>query len=267
MKQKQQRFIEFALELLNDEQIRRKIQDITNYKSHIHVESTSQEDEIDINSEKLRDKESQIKELQDRIEKYKVIHQEDVIKLEEINKSCEYYKQQYQLVNKNLEQMNQYSNQLKGELEQVQQELMYYKKNYTKVDKIYNQYQLLSPVTQADLRGIFKHSNFEDFMACGTQIDSIEGLWDYTKFKIMQEQTEDVKLLKSLVEYFMERYNATFSEPIFIKQKVSVGDSFDVEEYMKTSDSRSSGDIKEVCLIGYINTQTRKIVRKSLVRI
>jgi len=50
-------------------------------------------------------------------------------------------------------------------------------------------------------------------------------------------------------------------------QKVVLGDEFDTEEHIKTNASSVSGKVDEVVFTGWVNSKTKKIVKKSIVRV
>lgn len=134
--------------------------------------------------------------------------------------------------------------------------------------KIYNVYEVylkLSDVSKTELRGIFKEDSPDVWIAAGIQPDNIESLWEYTKMRIMKRQYDDLDGLLQFIYYFIELYNKTKTAPFYILQKVTIGDCFDVDLHIRTSESKAAGKIKQILLYGYINANTSAIIKKSVV--
>ena len=58
-----------------------------------------------------------------------------------------------------------------------------------------------------------------------------------------------------------------YNEPIYKIQDVSIDDEFDEEKFIRGYNSKISGMVSDINLLGYINVVTGKIVKKSVVRV
>lgn len=131
----------------------------------------------------------------------------------------------------------------------------------------YMLYQKLAPDIQKELQGIFTTSSLDGFIACGVQGENIWSLWDYAQIKCQAGDAKDLSVLQSLVDFFLSQHNLTFSAPRYVAQVVQVGEEFDVAKHIRSRDSKAAGRIASVCIQGYENRQTGKIVKKSIVRV
>lgn len=138
---------------------------------------------------------------------------------------------------------------------------------YSPLHNAYQLYLQVSPAGRNAIKGIFKEDNPDVWIAAGTQPENISALWEYTRMQIMERRYQDVDKLAELIYYFIDLYNKTKNDPIYILQPVSKGDEFDVEYHIRTSNSRAVGKIKEIILYGYENAKTKAILKKSVIEI
>lgn len=128
-------------------------------------------------------------------------------------------------------------------------------------------YQQLPEEVRRDLQGIFKTPSLDGFMACGVQNDNIWALWEYAERKCQEGKTEVLQELALLLKFFVEMHNRTFAEPRHVVQTVRLGEEFDVDKHIRSSNSKPAGPVTAICLQGYENVQTKKIIKKTIVRV
>lgn len=141
----------------------------------------------------------------------------------------------------------------------------YFKNVFQKQTKIFYLYQGLSEHSLEALNGIFKEDSFENFLACGVQPDNIDALWEFARSEAILNNTEDVNIINTVIQYFVKLYNDTNETPVLAIQKVSTGDTFDVDLHIRTPESKAAGTIQKVILPGLTNAFTGAVIKKSVV--
>ncbi len=141
----------------------------------------------------------------------------------------------------------------------------YFKNVFQKQTRIFYLYQGLSKHSLEALNGIFKEDSFENFLACGVQPDNIDALWEFARSEALLGNMKDVKILNTVIQYFVKLYNSTNDTPILAMQDAAPGDAFDVDLHIRTPESKTSGNIKEVLLPGLANAFTGAVIKKAVV--
>jgi predicted nuclease with TOPRIM domain len=245
-------FLQYLMKALTDDQVKETIQTIC------------------INNNKSEDKELSLKNDIDWEQQISALHQENNRIKEELrierNKLTK-ERNKLSIVQRQLDEREEQYSKLLEELEQVQNNFDEVNKRFEPVMKMYHDYQSLSQSLKESLSGIFRGSQIEQFLFCGVQKPNIELLWDSIKIRAMDGNEEDIRVLVSIFTYFFEAYNSTFERPIYEMQPVMVNDKFDSEKHIRTRDSRVAGEVKQVVLRGYINKISKKIERKSIIKI
>ena len=154
---------------------------------------------------------------------------------------------------------------VKSKNNKLSKKVDFYRTTFEKELTTYALYEGLSSSTKASLKGIFKDDSLKGFLACGVQENNISSLWDYVKDELREEKNSDIKSLKTIFYFFFDSYQRAF--PIYRVQKVALGDEFDNEEHIKTNSSSVIGKVDEVVFVGWVNSKTKKIVKKSIVRV
>lgn len=133
--------------------------------------------------------------------------------------------------------------------------------------EIYSTYKNLPEENKKILKGIYKGDTFESFLYCGVQYSNIEALWEYVKTLIVNGNLENIEELRKIFKFFLKSHNKIYDTDIYMLQEVSLGDTFDEDSHMRGFNSKISGKINEIYLQGYINLNTRKIVKKTIVKV
>ena len=218
------------LKLLENEEIKSKIKSIISPSNNSFL--------LEKNNETLKE---EIKELNLKI---------DFLK-KEINSK--------ELENSNLKQNSQKLSTQLSSLQNVNQELEIkidrYKNNCKEILKFYETYNSLSQKTKESLNFV-SNSLLEVFLEF---IQNIENIYEIVKNYII-ENDKDKNYLISLYNIGLEYYLSI--NPHLNKQNVK--DEFDYIKYISVGDGDS---IKEVILYGWENSNTDKIVKKSIVKV
>jgi hypothetical protein len=214
---------------------------------------------------KKKEKDKEIVMLKGFVEKFKKCFADEKVKTKDLNNKVE-------VKDKKLIELEEAKTRLKTEIKEMESEknklskkVDFYRDNFEKELTIYALYEGLSSSTKASLKGIFKDDSLKGFLACGLQEKNIVSFWDYIKDELREEKNIDIKSLKTIFYFFFEGYNRAY--PMYEIQKVALGDVFDTEEHIKTNASSVSGKVDEVVFTGWVNSKTKKIVKKSIVRV
>ncbi|MCK5855235.1 MAG: hypothetical protein KAG56_08430, partial [Sulfurovaceae bacterium] len=138
---------------------------------------------------------------------------------------------------------------------------------FKKYIESYEQFKELDVQTKNALSNIFKDNSIHGFIACGVQEKNIKNLWEYIRNEVIEGKNDDISGLTSIFEFLFSRY--VLAHPIYELQEIDVGNHvFDPQQHIKHSSSKNvSGNIQDVLLRGWINNNTKKLVKQSVVRI
>ena len=293
---------EQLIELLKDTEIKDQLVDIL--KGYfVRIENTSNKEIVENNQDEeknnlellIKEKEEEIEEMGKIIKKIKEllgvsekseIEDKIISKNKELKNLIEKKKELELELESFTKNMNKEKEKLSSELIQLKEELGnakedvkkslsentklskkvdFYREAFEKDLKAYTIYTELSDSTKDSLKGIFRDSTLEGFIACGIQEKNINSLWDYIKDEIREEKNSDIKNLKEMFYFLFEKYRLAF--PIFELQGVSIGDIFEDSNHIRHSSSREvNGAISEVVFRGWINNKLDKVVKKSVVK-
>lgn len=149
------------------------------------------------------------------------------------------------------------------------QEIEINKLNYqfASIKKSYELFLNLENDIKNDIAAILKGNKIENFVYAGVQYKNIEAIWEYAKNRAVNGQIDGLDKLQSIIINFLDAYNMIYNEPIYKIQDVSIDDEFDEEKFIRGYNSKISGMVSDINLLGYINVVTGKIVKKSVVRV
>lgn len=227
---------------------------------------------------------SEVKKLRLEIERLKenaTADKEEILKLHscisQLSNESNALKKENDTYNSMNEQLNFENMRIKSELSGLSVQLNIKNKQYEeqieiirKFDRkfhMFNQFKKLEIETLKSLKGIFKYETIENFVACGSQKENIEAYWDFIKYRVMNGNLTELRLLSDIFRYFLKLHNETSDQQVFKQQIVNLGDEFDVSLHIRTPDGKASGKIGNIYLEGYLNAVTGVIIRKSIVRV
>ena len=224
------------LELLEDEEVKEKINSGIMDKLKVMLAKWFN---VDSDSSFLKD---EIKNLKDDLAR------------------AEVEREQLEKEKKNLtDNINLYAEQV----EQSKKEL----ENLKKDVKAYEDFKNLSVSTKKSLENILKEDSLASFIASGVQSRNIENLWDYINNELREGQNPEIKKLTEIFYFLFANFTKANGD-IYELQSVSLGDEFDPQLHLRHNSSQGvSGKINEVVLKGMVNSKTKEIKRKSVVKI
>lgn len=169
-------------------------------------------------------------------------------------------REQLEKEKKNLtDNINLYAEQV----EQSKKEL----ENLKKDVKAYEDFKNLSAPTKKSLENILKEDSLASFIASGVQSRNIENLWDYINNELREGQNPEIKEITEIFYFLFTNFTKANGD-IYELQSVSLGDEFDPQLHLRHNSSQGvSGKINEVVLKGMVNSKTKEIKRKSVVKI
>lgn len=129
----------------------------------------------------------------------------------------------------------------------------------------YELYLSLDSQTKKELANVISSETTETFLVSGVQWENIEALWDYTSFKLNTCDIYTIEKLTRILTYFFRLYNQAMNSYEFLNTEI--GDELDEDLHTRGMNSQVSGKIKEVFLLGYRNQKTKKVIKKSIVRV
>ncbi|OOE57131.1 hypothetical protein BZG13_12075 [Salinivibrio sp. ML323] len=200
------------------------------------------------------------KELSDLVKAYEDLAQKKKNTEEDLNA--------YKEDNKKLvEALSDKKDELKSRQEQLSEvnaALDKYKHTFESDILLSQLYHELSEKTQGSLRGIFKDTSTQGLVACGIQEKNIANLWDYIKNEVVNGDNADIDRVIKMFDALFERFILAY--PMFSFQEVTKGIEFDTQQHIKHNTSKNtSGPIQHVLLRGYVNTNTNKVIKPSVV--
>lgn len=241
------------LELLEDEEIQEAILAIKKSKK----KKKNNLEDI------LKEKDEEIEMLKKAKEALKKLLCDEEVKSENLTKNVNLKENELRELEEAKNRLQTEIKEMRSEKENLSKKVDFYRNNFEKELTTYALYEGLSSSTKASIKGIFKDDSLKGFLACGLQEKNISSLWDYVKDELREEENSDIQSLKSIFYFFFEGYRKAY--PMYEMQKVTVGDAFDTEEHIKTNASAVSGKVDEIVFSGWVNSKTKKIVKKSIV--
>jgi chromosome segregation ATPase len=246
---------EELLELLEDEEIQEAI---------LAIKKSKKKKENNL-EDIIKEKDKEIEMLKSLVEKFKKCFAEEEVKTEKLTKNVNVKDNELTALEEAKDRLKTEIKEMNSEKNKLSKKVDFYRDNFEKELTTYALYEGLCSSTKASLKGIFKDDSLKGFLACGLQEKNISSLWDYIKDELREEENADIKSLKTIFYFFFEGYNRAY--PMYEVQKVALGDEFDTEEHIKTNASSVSGKVDEVVFTGWVNGKTKKIVKKSIVRV
>lgn len=102
------------------------------------------------------------------------------------------------------------------------------------------------------------------FIISGTNIDSLRLIWERISIYLEKYDKDTIDILKNTFDLFFDIFNSVYK--LYSRNNTLVGDKFSINKHSKIQGSKSSGEVEDVLLDGYINMKTSKII-KSIVRV
>ncbi len=133
--------------------------------------------------------------------------------------------------------------------------------------ELFQKYQRVGSHARQLLQGVFPRDDFMSFICGGSQVNSLETLWDVLRECVMNNRPQDAETLSEVFEYCLELVNATKAQAGYSILPVKPGDRFDSDLHIEGPNSRAQGKIVNVYLPGYRNDYNGRVIRKSIVQV
>ena len=131
-----------------------------------------------------------------------------------------------------------------------------------------DRYRTLSATIRTGLSDVICDKDEILFIASCSTSDHLKAIWTYTKkLAGSNGDANSIEVLKDIFDYFFEIFNSSLREPMYARDSVEVGYSFDDDKYDRCAGSATSGKITQVILRGYKSVNTGAIICRSLVRV
>lgn len=190
--------------------------------------------------------------------------QQDVIKeqINELNKKIISLQAEKDIIENNMKEIS-------GKLEYTQHILSETKKMhepYKSFDDAYDMFQKLSSETKQRLSNIFENHEIGGFIAAGMQWENIEGIWNFIRRKVIENENYDLIELHNIFLFFFEKYNQQKDVATYRLINPNRGMQYDSDKHVIIG-TKTDGIIKEVALEGIENVKTKRIINKALIKV
>ena len=133
--------------------------------------------------------------------------------------------------------------------------------------ELYEKYNNLNEETKQLLSSVLPRENFSSFIVGMAKDSALASLWDETYRCVRNERLTDAEILWNIFRYAIYLVNQSKTEDVYVIDSTEIGDTYDVEYHRLTKRSRAHGNITKLVLLGFKNTYSDTIVRKSIVQI
>ena len=239
-----------------------KEKDLVSIKENYREETKKLQYRIDIEkfSSTIKLKNENIKQLNKKIDNLN-------IDIDTINKTVK-------KLNSNIEQLEDENNKLqvlntksKKEIKESKNIIIYYDKKYSSIEYIHSKYNTMSESIKDGLNGIFKFTEDVDmFLMSCADYNKLIMFWEFIKDAVINDRyTDDIENINEVFDYIFDRYNK-LSNNRYERVETNIGDDFDTEYHIRKGNI-PSGEVKEILLKGIRDTQTNKIIQKTIVKL
>jgi chromosome segregation ATPase len=264
---------QILLELIkNDTEIRSQLHNILsksedkiNYNSpsvnsdneHNESELTEYKKQIQNSQNIIADKENEIKSLNERAESdQKVI-------LHYKNENSYLNSKSINLENAN-EELQSEIIELKNKIKALESIKFIYEVNFCKLYDIYTNYKSLGEEITESFKAIVNINSPLSFLLSLSNADNLKLFFERVHIEWNKYSASTLDTLNQVFDFAFEQFS--INNPEYHRIKTKIGENFDTDNHMRTSDSPPVGTVKKVIISGYTNeTGTKKI--KSFVEI
>ncbi len=142
------------------------------------------------------------------------------------------------------------------------------KERFDKPVILLEKYKSLPATIRTGLSDVVCDKNEILFIASFSASEHLKAVWTYTKKLAGSNGDESsIEVLKDIFDYFFEIFNSSLRQPMYVRDNVEVGYSFDDDKYDRCTGSATSGKISQVIMRGYKSVNTGAVICRSLVRV
>ncbi|MDE7313352.1 MAG: hypothetical protein K2N87_17310 [Eubacterium sp.] len=167
--------------------------------------------------------------------------------------------EQYQNVQKQLKVQQM-------QIEKLQNELTEYKEQYQAINQARKQYEGLSESIKDRIRNIFQNGSVYGITAACADWRNIEGLWEFTRRRIVEGEGEDVDQLVGLFYFLLDGYNARETTPKYERIQPQPGEKFDSDRHTILG-IQTDGYVSGLKLPGIREVESKNILYKALITV
>lgn len=178
-------------------------------------------------------------------------------------------KQNDQYVLKIKEQKEQADRELqivKSEKDSAINKLKEYEDKYSCISVAYSNYKSLPESVKQRMSNIFVRDSVYSFIVAVSDWNSIEGIWSFTKRRIIEDETEGLKELVDLFVNSFILYSQIDGSGKYELISPKVGERFDSDKH-SIKGIKTDGQIQDVLLKGIFDNIIKKAVFKAVVQI
>ena len=166
------------------------------------------------------------------------------------------------------QRMQENEQALSASLAKANENVQKLKERFSNPVILLDRYRTLSTTIRTGLSDVICDKDEILFIASCSTSDHLKAIWTYTKkLAGSNGDANSVEVLKDIFDYFFEIFNSSLREPMYARDSVEVGYSFDDDKYDRCAGSATSGKITQVVLRGYKSVNTGAIICRSLVRV
>lgn len=157
---------------------------------------------------------------------------------------------------------------LASKLEEFDKKISILKQRFSNPVILLDRYKSLPASIRTGLSDVICDKDEVLFIASCSTSEHLKAIWTYTKkLAGSNGDANSVEVLKEIFDYFFDVFNRSLREPMYVRDIVEVGYSFDDDKYDRCAGSSTSGKITQVILKGYKSVNTGAIICRSLVRV
>lgn len=116
--------------------------------------------------------------------------------------------------------------------------------------KLYDRYLSMETRILSKLDNVLIQRDFESFISSGYTLSSLDNVWDIVKIEYKNISNEDKETLKEVFSFFLNQINKRFKEAKYGLVQVKVGEDFDAVNQVDLSQN-SKGTVTECVFYGY----------------
>ena len=153
-------------------------------------------------------------------------------------------------------------------LEDADKKISILKERFSNPVILLDRYKSLPASIRTGLSDVICDKDEVLFIASCSTSEHLKAIWTYTKkLAGSNGDANSVDVLKEIFDYFFDVFNNSLREPMYVRDSVEVGYSFDDDKYDRCTGSSTSGKITQVILRGYKSVNTGAIICRSFVRV
>ena len=178
-------------------------------------------------------------------------------------------KQSEQFDSKIKEQKEQADRELqivKSEKDSAINKLKDYEDKYSCISVAYSNYKSLPESVKQRMSNIFVRDSIYSFIVAVSDWNSIEGIWSFTKRRIIEDETEGLRELVDLFVNSFILYSKIDGSGKYELISPKEGERFDSDKH-SIKGIKTDGQIQDVLLEGIFDNTTQKAVFKAVVQI